>query len=40
MTLFAEVERGTGIFVRALEKYFEGQRDRLTLDLLEQWRRV
>lgn len=36
MTLFTEVDRGNGIFAKALEKYFEGQKDRRTLGLLEQ----
>lgn len=34
MTLFAKVSTGDDIFVRALEKYFGGAPDRLTLDRL------
>lgn len=34
MTLFAEVGRDRPAFARALSKYFAGQPDRLTLDLL------
>jgi uncharacterized protein (DUF1810 family) len=34
MTLFAEAGAGTGIFAKALEKYFDGQADQLTLDRL------
>ena len=34
MTLFAQVSRDDDIFHRALQKYFEGVPDRLTLDLL------
>ena len=34
MTLFAQVSRDDDIFHRALQKYFEGVPDRLTLDRL------
>ena len=34
MTLFGEVAGGDGIFADALEKYFAGERDPLTLQLL------
>ena len=34
MTLFAQVSRDDDIFHRALQKYFEGGPDRLTLDCL------
>ena len=34
MTLFAQVSRDDDIFHRALQKYFAGVPDRLTLDLL------
>jgi uncharacterized protein (DUF1810 family) len=34
MTLFAQVSRDDDIFYRALQKYFEGAPDRLTLDRL------
>jgi uncharacterized protein (DUF1810 family) len=34
MTLFAEVEPDQKIFAEALEKYFGGQQDQLTLDIL------
>ena len=36
MTLFAEVDHGPSVFVKALEKYYDGQRDQLTLSLLAQ----
>ncbi len=35
MTLFAEVSRRETAFVEALERYFDGERDAATLDLLE-----
>jgi uncharacterized protein (DUF1810 family) len=34
MTLFAQVSPGDEIFERALQKYFGGKPDRLTLDRL------
>jgi len=34
MTLFAQVESDNEIFAKALQKYFGGQPDRLTLELL------
>ncbi|MGE6780924.1 DUF1810 domain-containing protein [Ensifer adhaerens] len=34
MTLFAEVEKEGSPFVEALERYFAGERDRRTLDIL------
>jgi uncharacterized protein (DUF1810 family) len=34
MTLFADIGSGQEIFERALEKFFSGRADRLTLDLL------
>jgi uncharacterized protein (DUF1810 family) len=34
MTLFAHVSSGSNVFIDALEKYFAGQPDRLTLELL------
>ena len=35
MTLFASVETSNSIFVRVLDKYFQGERDVRTLQLLE-----
>lgn len=40
MTLFAELNRGTSVFSQALDKYFAGQRDLLTLDLLKDANRT
>lgn len=34
MTLFAHIADGNDVFVKALEKYFAGQPDQMTLDLL------
>jgi uncharacterized protein (DUF1810 family) len=34
MTLFAQVESDNEVFVKALQRYFGGQPDRLTLELL------
>jgi len=34
MTLFAEAARDPGVYVRALEKYFAGRKDPLTLERL------
>ena len=36
MTLFAELDRDRSMFMRALEKYFDGQKDELTLDMLRR----
>jgi uncharacterized protein (DUF1810 family) len=36
MTLFANVSGPGSVFARVLEKYFDGQPDRKTLDLLEE----
>ncbi|HEV7309339.1 DUF1810 domain-containing protein [Ensifer sp.] len=38
MTLFADVDRQGGPFERALERYFEGNKDQRTVDLLAQLR--
>ncbi len=38
MTLFAQVALGNEIFVSALQKYFDGQGDRRTLELLRSSR--
>ena len=35
MTLFAQVESNDGVFVTALQKYFRGEPDRLTIDRLQ-----
>ena len=34
MTLFSHASEGAGIFTRALDKYFSGQPDQVTLELL------
>jgi len=36
MTLFANVAAGNTIFLKALEKYFDGKPDQRTLDLLNR----
>ena len=36
MTLFAEVDKRSQVFAAALQKYFHGLPDKLTLDLLNQ----
>ena len=37
MTLFAEVDRGGGLYHQALERYFDGKPDHQTLTILKQW---
>jgi len=36
MTLFSQADPTQSLFMEALDKYFGGQRDALTLDLLRQ----
>ncbi|WP_032365370.1 DUF1810 domain-containing protein [Rhodococcoides fascians] len=36
MTLFAEATKGQSVFVEVLQKYFSGEFDALTLDLLDE----
>ncbi|WP_429811107.1 DUF1810 domain-containing protein [Ensifer sp. B1-9] len=38
MTLFAEVDEAGSLFEQALERYFAGEKDRRTLDILAQRR--
>ena len=38
MTLF-DVVVGGGLFSRALERFFDGERDKATLEILKQWER-
>jgi len=39
MTLFASVAEPGSVFVRVLAKYFQGERDDRTVQLLEKWKR-
>jgi hypothetical protein len=39
MTLFASVASGESVFEQALQKYFGGEPDHLTLDILDKMRK-
>jgi uncharacterized protein (DUF1810 family) len=37
MTLFESISDDSGVFAKVLEKYYQGQRDGITLELLDQY---